>query len=128
VTHQGIDITFSGVGLTAAPCSVAGLARAYGGDDSALRYQGLSASGVAVMVEEDTTLDAETAHTTEEVAYVAIQGSGTLAGTALDPVVTKVYVFNGQRVAQRTVAGGLDEVAYLHWDHGFADEALAAPA
>lgn len=54
-----------------------------------LRYQGLSASGVAVTVEEHTKLDAETAHTTEKVAYVAIQGSGTLAGTALDPVVTK---------------------------------------
>jgi hypothetical protein len=52
-----------------------------GGDNAALRYQGLTSTGVQVRVEEDTTLDSETAHTTEVVDYLVLSGSGALTGT-----------------------------------------------
>jgi hypothetical protein len=52
-----------------------------GGDSAHLRYTGLSATGVQVMVEEDTTYDAETNHTTEAVHYLAIEGDGVLTAS-----------------------------------------------
>lgn len=52
-----------------------------GGNNAALRYTGLGTTGAQVRVEEDTTLNSETAHTTEVVDYLVLSGSGTLQGT-----------------------------------------------
>jgi len=68
-----------------APRFVAGIATYDGGDGAYLRYDrtSLTASGVQVMIEEDTTADEETDHTDEVVHYLAIEGSGTLTGMAV---------------------------------------------
>jgi len=74
----------------------------HGGDGIHLRYQALTASGVQVRVEEDTTDDAETDHTDEVVHYLAVAGSGTLTAEAYAPggyVETKYYSLGGQQVA-----------------------------
>jgi len=49
-----------------------------GGDNSHLRFNraALTNGGVQIMVEEDTTFDSEMAHTTEPVAFLAIEGDG----------------------------------------------------
>ena len=58
----------------------------YDGPDSAgLRYQNLTNKGVQMMVEEDTSLDSETNHTTEVVNFLAIAGKE-LKAVAYDAV------------------------------------------
>jgi YD repeat-containing protein len=71
--------------FASAPRFVGGIATYDGGDGSYLRYDrtSLTASGVQVMIEEDTTADEETNHTDEVVHYLAIEGSGTLTGMAV---------------------------------------------
>ena len=118
VTHSWYQISFGSGAFTQAPRFIAALATYDGGDSAHLRYKrtSLTASGVQVMVEEDTTYDDETNHTTEVVSYLAIEGNGTLTGQAVIPggqAVTKYYYAGGRRVAMR--AGGV--VYYLHGDH-----------
>ncbi|MCP4593679.1 MAG: hypothetical protein GY842_23330, partial [bacterium] len=111
VTHNWYTINFGAGTFTQAPRFVAGLATYDGGDGSYLRYDraSLTASGVQLKVEEDTTQDSETNHTTEVVSYLAVQGDGTLTVQA----ITKYYYAAGQRVAMRR--DGV--VQYLHGDH-----------
>ncbi len=66
------------VEFTSAPLFVGALATYNNGDPAAVRYQSLTASGVQVRVEEDTTQDGETGHPPEVVAYLAIEGDGLL--------------------------------------------------
>jgi RHS repeat-associated protein len=84
VTQDWYTISFS-QSFSQAPRFVAGVATYDGGDGAYLRYDrtSLTASGVQVMIEEDTTYDSETDHTTEVVHYLAIEGSGTLTATAV---------------------------------------------
>lgn len=76
VTHAFTSFNF-GVGFTEVPKFLATLASRDGGNNSALRYRNLTASGVQVKVEEDTTLDAEVNHTTESIHFLAIEGDPT---------------------------------------------------
>ena len=76
VTHDFTSFNF-GVGFSDVPKFLASLASRDGADNSALRYQSLTASGVSVQVEEDTTFDPEVGHTTESVHFLAIEGSPT---------------------------------------------------
>ena len=106
VTHSWYQISFGSGAFTQAPRFIAALATYDGGDSAHLRYNrtSLTASGVQVMVEEDTTYDDETNHTTEVVSYLAIEGNGTLTGQAVIPggqAVTKYYYAGGRRVAMR---------------------------
>ena len=55
------------------------------GDNAHVRYLDATSTGVRLKVEEDTTFDTETTHTTEEVAYLALGGEGML--TARTPTV-----------------------------------------
>ena len=87
-----------------------------GDDPAGMRYRSLSKTSVQVRVEEDTTLDSETRHTTEVVSYLAIQGNGALTGKTYTPnghSVTKYYYAGAQRIAMR-VDGTL---YYLLTDH-----------
>jgi hypothetical protein len=52
-----------------------------GADSSGLRYTNLTAAGVQIKVEEDTTLDSETGHTTEVVYFLTIEGDGILTAS-----------------------------------------------
>jgi RHS repeat-associated protein len=112
VTHDWYQINF-GQSFGAAPRFIAGLATYDGVDNAYLRYSrtSLTTSGVQVMVEEETTYDTETGHTSEVVSYLAIQGDGLLTGRA--HLETDYYYAAGARVAMRQGA----VVYYLHADH-----------
>jgi RHS repeat-associated protein len=89
-----------------------------GWDTAYLRYQNLVSGSVQIKIEEDTTYDSEVSHGKEDIAYLAIEGSGVLTGTMASPVVTKYYYFSGQRVAMRECVGAsCDDPVYLHGDH-----------
>jgi RHS repeat-associated protein len=119
INGNWIPTSFSGVSFTAAPRFVASLATTNNGDSAHVRYQALTASGVQVTAEEDTTQDGETGHTPEEVAYLAIEGDGTLTvSTGSSVEVTKYYYLGGQRVAMRNCIGATcADPVYLHGDH-----------
>lgn len=103
VTHAWYTISF-GVSFSQAPRFVGAIATYNGGDGSYLRYQNLTIGSVQVKVEEDTTEDTEVAHTSEEIAYLALAGNGTLTGSSPAARIRKYYTLNGQRVAQRETA------------------------
>jgi len=103
-------------GFTAAPRFLASLATQRSSDSAHVRYQSLTSTNVQVKAEEDTTADGETGHTPEAVAYLAIQGDGTLTaatGGASTTTVTKYYYLGGQRVAMRVAT----ETTWIHGDH-----------
>jgi serralysin len=80
VRHVWKHIAFR-PGFQKPPHFIASLASYYGTNNCALRYDAdsLTTSSVRVHVEEDTTLDDEMSHTTEAVAYLAIEAEGLLA-------------------------------------------------
>jgi RHS repeat-associated protein len=79
VTHAWYQISFA-QSFGQAPRFVAAMATYNGPDNGHLRYERttLAASGVQVMVEEDTTQDTEMEHADEAVHYVALEGDGLL--------------------------------------------------
>ncbi len=77
VTQSWYQITF-GQNFGQAPRLIATMGTYDGGDSAHLRYTNLATTGVQIMVEEDTTLDTETSHTTEVVHFLVIEGDGTL--------------------------------------------------
>ena len=61
----------------------ASLATYDGPDPARLRYQNLNSNDVEIKIEEDTTLDSETDHTTEQVSFLALEGAGLLEAQAI---------------------------------------------
>ena len=88
---------------------MASLATYDGPDNCELRYRNLTAGGVEVKVEEDTTWDTETNHNSgEAVAYLTIDGDGLLTAEVSGPgggSETRYYYFpspgSGLRDSQR---------------------------
>ncbi|MEM9557228.1 MAG: Ig-like domain-containing protein [Acidobacteriota bacterium] len=78
VTDAFSTITWSAIG---SPRLFAAMSTYDGGHNASLRYTALTTSSAQVRVEEDTTFDTETAHTTEVVDYLVLGGSGTLSAT-----------------------------------------------
>lgn len=76
VTHAWYTVNFSSVGSS--PHFLASMHTYDGAHNAGLRYQNLGTSSVQVRVEEDTTFDTETNHTTEAVNYLVFGGSGIL--------------------------------------------------
>ena len=70
-------------GFTAAPLFLSNLTTYHGADSTHVRYSALGAASVNIKLEEDTTEDPETGHTTENIGYLAIAGAGALFGTAI---------------------------------------------
>lgn len=97
VTHDWASIDFSG--FTSTPNFLASLASYDGADSAGVRYRNLHNTSVQVKVEEDTTADAETSHTSEVVSFLAIQGSGLLQGSK----TTNSTTDTGGTVATRDV-------------------------
>lgn len=97
ITHDWASIDFSG--FTSTPNFLASLASYDGGDSAGVRYRNLHNTSVEVKVEEDTTADAETSHTSEVVSFLAIQGSGLLQGSKTTSSTTDT----GGTVATRDV-------------------------
>ncbi|MCL4264494.1 MAG: hypothetical protein KJ069_14820 [Anaerolineae bacterium] len=120
VTSGWTTISFN-AGFSSAPRFLAGIATYDEADGAALRYSRLSltSSGVQVMVEEDTTGDSETTHTSEVVSYVAIQGNGTLTAVRRQTVIQRTtYRLAGQAIAVKVSGSPADDgLYYLHSDH-----------
>ena len=81
VTHNWYTIDF-GNNFINAPKFLANIATFDGPDPSGLRYQNLTNGNVQIMIEEDTSNDSETNHTTEDINFLAIEGNGNLTGSA----------------------------------------------
>lgn len=81
VTHNWYQLNF-GATFAQPPRFIAGIATYDGSDGSALRYKrtSLTATGVKIKIEEDTTQDSETSHTSEVIHYLVIEGDGNLTG------------------------------------------------
>ncbi len=69
-------------GSIATPHFLAAMSTYDGADNAELRYRNLASSSVEVRVEEDTTNDAEVAHTTEVIDYLVVGNAGTLEASA----------------------------------------------
>ncbi|MDJ0844651.1 hypothetical protein [Crocosphaera sp.] len=85
VTHDLFNINFGGE-FTDIPHFLANISTYDGPDPSTLRFQNLTTNGVQVTIQEDTTFDDETNHTTEVINYLAVDGDNPLQGTAYDPL------------------------------------------
>ena len=81
ITHKWRSLDF-GPNLSGPPQFLASLATYDGKDPAGLRYRNLSGNGVQIKVEEDTSVNQGTKHTTERASFLAIGGSGFL--TAID--------------------------------------------
>ena len=82
-TSSAIDDSFQTVSLTgtsfdSAPSLIASLASYDNNDHAHLRLQQVHADSFAVKIEEDTTWDTETSHSSEDVAFLAVGGQGSL--------------------------------------------------
>jgi len=77
VNESWHEITFSG--FSTVPGFLAAIETYNGSDNAGLRYRNLTDFVVEVMVEEDTTYDAETAHSSEVVGYLLAEGDGLLS-------------------------------------------------
>ncbi|WP_107667735.1 S8 family serine peptidase [Cyanothece sp. BG0011] len=83
VTHNWHTLDF-GNNFTNAPKFLGNIATFDGPDASGLRYQNLSNGNVQIMIEEDTSQDSETNHTTEDINFLAIESEGNLTGSTVD--------------------------------------------
>ncbi len=83
VTHNWHTIDF-GNNFSNAPKFLGNIATFDGADASGLRYQNLNHGNVQVMIEEDTSKDSETNHTTEDINFFAIESNKSLTGTTAD--------------------------------------------
>ena len=85
----------------------------YDGPDSAgLRYQNLSDDTVEIKIEEDTSLDDETVHTTENIGFLAIEGTGTLTGASFSPLTALIDNNIGTGDAEAFTLGDKSEAFY----------------
>ena len=76
-----------------APVFLSNLTSYYGTNSANLRFANLTSGNVQLKVEEDTTLDAETAHGIgESITYLAIGGSGLITAVSL-PIPPQVTAF-----------------------------------
>lgn len=100
VTHDWYELDFSDFGDT--PNLLASIATYDGGDASGLRYQditGNDSNNIQIKVEEDQSFDSEIRHTTEQVDFLAIEGSGILTAQAYDPFAAQAYDETGLNIA-----------------------------
>ena len=87
VTHNWHELDLDNFATT--PNLMGSIASYDGGDSSGLRYReiaGANGSTIEIKIEEDRSFDSERNHTTEEVNFLAIEGSGVLTAQAYDPM------------------------------------------
>ena len=111
-----------GQSFSAAPRFLAALASYDSAESAHLRYRRtyLTATGAQVRVEEDTVFDSEQIHTTETVAYLAIEGDGELTaqGGVSIPASSTYYETQGGAMAMRRVGYPADNgIFYILSDH-----------
>ncbi|MGF1479153.1 MAG: Calx-beta domain-containing protein [Cyanophyceae cyanobacterium] len=88
LTHRWHTLNFE-QSFAEEPKLLASISSFDGGDPVGLRYEKLTTTGVKLMLDEDTSRDTETDHTSENVGYLAIEGSGLLTGQAIEPLTGK---------------------------------------
>ena len=82
-THTPKAVSYSSA-FSSAPSLLAKLDSFNGADTANLRISNLSASGFTARIHEEQSNDSEIDHTTESLAYLALEGSsGSLIGTAV---------------------------------------------
>jgi hypothetical protein len=86
VAHNWFNLGF-GVRFNDTPQLFASMNTFDGPDTATLRYQNLSKNNVKIMVEEEKTLDSEVLHNTENVGFLALEGSGNLSAFDVAPPV-----------------------------------------
>lgn len=104
VTHNWATVNFT-QGFTAAPRFIGAVGSYVGADGVAIRYdrKSLTSSGVNIMLEEDTTFDAEIDHAGETIRYLAIEGDGLLTATVqgtVQPAATQMVIDEGLEVVE----------------------------
>ena len=80
VTHNWSMLQFDN-SFDQPPQLLASLATYDGSDSAGIRYRNLNGQGVEMMVEEDTSQDSETRHTTENIDFLSISGNGVLTAS-----------------------------------------------
>ena len=83
ITHNWHTIDF-GNNFSQSPVVLSSIASYDGGDASGLRYSKLSSDRIDIKIEEDTTRDLETMHTSEVVNFLALAGNSPLRGLLLE--------------------------------------------
>ncbi|MGD1913120.1 MAG: hypothetical protein ACFB2X_20405, partial [Rivularia sp. (in: cyanobacteria)] len=113
------------------PQILASLASYDGADPAGIRRRNLNNNQVQFKVEEDTSADAEMAHTTENVSFLAIGGTGTLEAVNIDSlapmaaagaIVSGSETFTGSPEADTFILGDATEPYYDNM--GIQDYAL----
>jgi len=113
-------------GLGPLPRFLASIATYDGSDGSTLRQQNLSATGVEIKVEEDTTVTPGINHTTEVVSYLALGEDGLLTGAALSappdlPPVAN-FTFNCTDLScSFNASGSTDDHGIVSYSWNFGD-------
>lgn len=85
VTDRWHTIDF-GNRFSRSPVFLASIASYDGSDPSGLRYNKLSNNQIEIKIEEDTTGDRETYHTTETINFLAIEGNTAFRGSRVEEV------------------------------------------
>ncbi|VEP14877.1 conserved hypothetical protein [Hyella patelloides LEGE 07179] len=101
VTHNWHELDLDD--FDTAPNLLASIATYDGSDASGLRYReiaGANGSTIKIKIEEDKSADGEVRHTTEDVDFFAIGGSGILTAQAYDPLSSTI----AQRLAFSEIA------------------------
>lgn len=83
LTHQWYEIDFGGSSYDSTPQFWSNIASYNGRDSSGLRYSKIDAQSVSLKIEEDTSKDQEENHVSEQINWLAIEGSGSLEATAV---------------------------------------------
>ena len=94
-----------------APKFLGNIATFDGRDSSGLRYQNLNNGNIQIKIEEDTSRDRETNHTTENINFLAIEAEGNLTGSA-DSLTGLVMAETGTINADTFILGNTSEALY----------------
>ena len=113
VTHNWHTIDF-GNNFVNAPKLLGNIATFDGADPSGLRYQNLTNGNVQIMIEEDTSNDSETNHTTENINFLAIEADGNLTGS-VDSLTGLVTTETGTMNADTFILGNASEALYNNY-------------
>ncbi len=120
VTDAWETVNF-GAGFSETPQILASLASYDGADPAGIRRRSLSNNQVQFKVEEDTSADAEMAHTTENISFLAIEGTGILEAVNIDSlapmlsestVLADIQTLDGTESSDTFILGDATEAFY----------------
>ncbi|MCJ7602745.1 MAG: cadherin-like domain-containing protein, partial [Desulfobulbaceae bacterium] len=114
-----------------APVLIADMQTTDGGDSANLRYNELDVNSVQLKIAEEQSKDSETAHTTENIGFMAFSQVNLIGDPHLDGLTTKdeLELYDTNPWAVDSDQDGLDdgdELSYwgLNWDADFDQDGL----